>query len=141
MSLKLPYEDNVVTEFNAMKLKKSTTKFITFKMDKEFKKISIDAQGDSNTTYDDFKKTLPDKECRYGVVNIDYELEDGGKRDKLLFVFWAPDNAPTKMKMTYSSAKNEFKTALNGIQCDHQANGHDDITFEKALEKCKKNSN
>lgn len=27
-------------------------------------------------------------DCRYGIFDFDYELKDGGKRNKLLFILW-----------------------------------------------------
>jgi cofilin len=133
----IPTDPKCVEKFNLMKLKKEDIKFLVFAMNSTFTKVELETIGDSSKSYDDFVKSLPSNDCRYAVVNIDFELEDGGKREKLLFVNWAPNGAKLKPKTVYASTKDDFKKQLVGVAIEMQANGSDDITFEEALAKCK----
>lgn len=46
---------------------------------------------------------------------------------KIVFVFWAPDNCPTRLKMIYSASKQAFRNNLEGIGVEMQANEYDDM--------------
>lgn len=131
----IPYDKDVVSEYNALKLNKAY-KFLVFGMDEGYTSVKLLHKGDNNTTYDDFVKVLPKDDCRYAVYSADFELKDGSKRNKILFIFWAPGTAKIKSKLLYASTKDTIKKALTGAAIELQANGPDEITWEAVLEKC-----
>jgi len=132
-------DPNCVTEFNAMKLKKKDIRYIIYAMNEAKEhEIEVNEVGDGSKTYDDFVKALPEDDCRYAVVNLEFTLEDGGKREKIVFVSWAPSKSKQKPRMLYATTKDDFKKQLVGAAIELQANGPEDITYEEALAKAMK---
>ncbi|KAH0520016.1 Cofilin-1 [Microtus ochrogaster] len=59
-------------------------------------------------------------------------LEEGkeileSKKEDLVFIFWAPENAPLKSKMIYTSSKDAIKKKLTGIKHELQANCYEEV--------------
>jgi len=76
---------------------------------------------------------------RYAVYDVDYEAEGGaGKRTKITFISWVPDDAPQYPRMMYSTSKEALKRALNGIAADIQANDADDIEHDSIVQRVSK---
>lgn len=65
-------------------------------------------------TYEDFKRSLPFSECRFGIYDQDYKTADGRPVSKLWFVSWFPNNSTTHYKMAYTTAKGKFRETLLG---------------------------
>ena len=42
----------------------------------------------TSTDYDDFIADLPENECRWGVYDLEFQKEDGGQRNKIIFYQW-----------------------------------------------------
>jgi len=124
-----------IKQFNEMKLKKAY-KFIVYKMNDELTKIIIETAGDANSTYDDFIKAIPAKECRYAVYNCEFEVGEG-KREKLVFIPWAPESSKVKQKMLFSSTKDSFKKDLVGAAIELQANDISELAEKCIQDKCK----
>lgn len=83
-----------------------------------------------------FKNDLPDNECRYAIYDFDWDAGDEGKRNKILFVLWAPDSkAHIKSKMLYTSSKDAIKKKLVGIGAEIQANDDGDKSYEEVYKK------
>ena len=74
------------TVFTDLKIKKNL-KFIIYRINDTFDKIVVDKTSDSSN-YDDFINALPETECRYAVYDFEYDSEEGGKRNKLVFISW-----------------------------------------------------
>ena len=87
-------------------------RYVIFKLNDDLSKIVVDCEGGKSETYDDFKGKLPSDDCRYGVVDFDFKYPDGRENNKIVFVFWTPDNAKTKSKMIYASTKETFKKTV-----------------------------
>ncbi|KAG8003952.1 Cofilin-1 [Nibea albiflora] len=118
--------DEVIAVFNDMKVRKAQAnedekrkrkKAILFCISKDLKNIVLDdgkeiLLGDLGTTvqdpYQHFVKMLPPDDCRYALYDATYETKETKKED-LVFIFWAPDNAPLKSKMIYASSKDAIK--------------------------------
>ncbi|KAF8820383.1 actin depolymerizing factor ADF [Cardiosporidium cionae] len=96
-------EDNCITVFNEMKIRK-TCRWITFAISGE--KIAIEKQGSGDVT--DFQNALPENDCRYGVF-------DSIVKKKIQFVLWSPDNAHVKPRMTYAASKDALMKRLDGV--------------------------
>ncbi|KAF8426700.1 cofilin [Tirmania nivea] len=125
-----------VTTFEELKLKK-TYSFIIYKLSDDKKTIEVDMKGELN--YEDFTGKLPENDCRYAVFDFHYEIDaTEGKRNKILFVSWSPDDAPVRSKMVYASSKDTLRRSLTGIGADIQGTDYSEIACETVLEKVAK---
>jgi cofilin len=81
--------DEVVTTFNNFKLKREphNYKFIVYKIENN-SRIVIESTGEPTATYEDFVAALPPDDCRYGLLDFDYETIDGRTTDKLVLIAW-----------------------------------------------------
>lgn len=41
-----------------------------------------------NADYEEFLESLPEDAPRYAVYDVEYETDDGGRRNKLVFISW-----------------------------------------------------
>lgn len=69
-----------------MKLKK-TSKYIIFGIAPDNKEIIV-LKTSKETDYEKFIEDLPEAEPRWAVYDFEYEKEEGGKRNKLVFYSW-----------------------------------------------------
>ena len=60
-------------------------------------KIQIEKQGAREKTWDDFTADLPETDCRYAVIDVEFETDDGRPTSKIVFLSWAPDSAKVCM--------------------------------------------
>ncbi|XP_035505693.1 cofilin-1 isoform X1 [Scophthalmus maximus] len=142
--------DEVVVVFNEMKVRKAQAKeeekrkrkkAILFCLSKDLKSIVLDEekqilQGDVGTTvqdpYQHFVGMLPPNDCRYALYDATFETKETKKED-LVFIFWAPENAPLKSKMIYASSKDAIKRKFEGIKHEWQVNGLDELKDRRTL--------
>jgi cofilin len=89
----------------------------------------------ASATFEEFTAALPEKDCRYAVYDFEWDQGADGKRTKVLFVVWAPDVAPIKAKMLYTSTKSSVKQKLVGIGAEIQATDMSEISLEEVLDK------
>ena len=97
------------------------------------KRVVIEKQGERDKTYDDFVEDLPENDCRYGVIYIEFETTDGRPTSKIVFITWNPDTAPVRPKMLYSGSKEALKSALNGVGIHINATDHAELDFEESI--------
>mmetsp|Transcript_53269 Transcript_53269/g.159483 ORF Transcript_53269/g.159483 Transcript_53269/m.159483 type:complete len:111 (-) Transcript_53269:462-794(-) len=102
-------------------------------MSDDKKTIVIEKKGDLTKTYEDFVADLPEHDCRYGVVDLDFESDDGRPTSKLVFISWNPDTAKIRAKMLYSGSKEAIKSALNGVGIHINATDHSELDLETAV--------
>ncbi|KAG8772420.1 cofilin [Ceratobasidium sp. 428] len=102
-------------------------------MSKDLKEITVHKTSES-TDYEDFLADLPEDDCRWAVYDFAFE-KDGGKRNKLTFFIWSPDNAKIKQKMVYASSKDAIRKALVGIAAEIQGTESDEVAYETVFEK------
>ncbi|RPA76836.1 cofilin [Ascobolus immersus RN42] len=128
-----------VPAFEDLKLgRDKSTKFIIFKLSDDKKSIIVEKKG-TEPDYDSFTAALPENDCRYAVYDFEYDLVSGeGKRQKLCFFTWSPDDAPVRSKMVYASSKDALRRALNGIHADVQGSDFSEVAYETVLEKVSK---
>ncbi|KAI9814023.1 MAG: cofilin [Pycnora praestabilis] len=136
-----------ISTFNELKLGKSI-KYIIYKLSDDYKEVVLE-ETSSDPDYEVFYQKLRDAKSkdkrgkegpgpRYAVYDFEYELEGGeGKRSKIAFIAWSPDDALTFPKMTYASSKEALKRSLNGIALDIQRNDASDIEYESMLKVIK----
>jgi len=137
-----------ITVFNELKLGKSL-KWIIFKISDDWKQIEVEEKS-TDPSYEAFREKLlsaksKDKKGvegiggRYAVFDVEYDAPGGeGKRNKITFISWCPDDAPQYPRMMYSSSKEALKRSLNGLASDIQANDSDDIEFDNIVSRVSK---
>mmetsp|Transcript_31080 Transcript_31080/g.88711 ORF Transcript_31080/g.88711 Transcript_31080/m.88711 type:complete len:139 (+) Transcript_31080:68-484(+) len=125
--------DEVVESYQNLKLGHKH-KFVVFKLNDDLTEVVVDFVADANATYDDFVGKLPENDCRYIVYDFEYDAGEG-KRNKILFVVWAPDTAKIKSKMLYASTKDSVRKKLVGIGAEVQATDLSEIDYDTVFEK------
>jgi cofilin len=129
--------DDIITKFQELKLGHSL-RYIICKLNSNSTEVVVEKSGAPSATYQEFLQELPSDDCRYAVYDFEFSLEDGGKRNKILFVLWAPDSAKIKNKMLYTSSKADLKKKLVGIATEIQATDASEIDYNAVLEKVSK---
>lgn len=78
MDIGIQPDDNVITAYNDLKNHKNA-RYLIFKVTDDKKAIALEATGDVNSTFEDFKNLLPKDEPRYCVYDYHHEYKDGRK--------------------------------------------------------------
>ncbi|KAG9310989.1 actin depolymerizing factor [Chiua virens] len=131
MSSGVPVADICVTAFQDLKLRKKH-KYIIFTLSPDLKEIVVEKTSDGGD-YDQFLADLPPKECRWAVY--DFEFEKDGKRNKLLFYSWSPDEAKVKPKMVFAASRDALRRKLDGIAFEIQGTDPTEVSYETVLGK------
>ncbi|PYI31869.1 cofilin, actophorin [Aspergillus indologenus CBS 114.80] len=50
---------------------------------------------------------------RYAAYDVDYDLGEDGKRSRLVFISWVPQETPLKLCMLYATTKELLRNALD----------------------------
>jgi len=120
-------------EFKAQKLGKAH-KYILFNLNKDNTEIIVEKTSTA-TDYDAFLADLPEGECRWAAYDFEFEKEGAGKRTKLCFISWVPEDAKVKQKMLFASSREAIRRSLVGIHVEIQATEYSEVTYEAVLEK------
>jgi len=94
-------------------------------------------ETDKTASYASFVAALPPEDCRYAVFDFTYETKQGGVRNKVVFLAWAPDRSGIKTKMVYAASKDAFKKKLVGLAVEVQATDMDELNEKAIIEKCR----
>lgn len=89
----------------------------------------VEGLGDREWNWAKFIETLPPKEPRMCVFDLEYTSTDGMNCSKLFFCYWLPDGTPLKQKLTYATFKENFKTFLDVGGREIVLNSADDVLF------------
>ncbi|KAI0667758.1 actin depolymerizing factor [Trametes maxima] len=111
------------------------TKYIIFTLSKDNTEIVVEKRGAVGSSYDDFLGDLPEAECRWAVYDFDFETGDGGKRNKITFYSWSPDDSKIKQKMLFASSKDALRRSLVGIAAEIQGTDFSEVAHESVLDK------
>ncbi|KAJ3487476.1 hypothetical protein NLI96_g3516 [Meripilus lineatus] len=114
--------------------KKST--YILFTLNKDNTEIIV-LKSSESTDYDEFLSELPETECRWAVYDLAFET-DGGKRNKLVFYHWSPDDAKIKQKMVFASSRDALRRSFVGIAAEIQGTDYSEVQFNDVVEKVKR---
>jgi len=118
--------DEAVAAHNELKMGKGGMRYIIYKMDEGFKRIVVEKRAPASASWDDLTADLVQvrDDCRYAEFSMTYTLPGGeGRRNKLVFVLWAPGDSKVKPKMLYAASLEGFKRALLGTGlCIHAGN-------------------
>ncbi|KAI0338864.1 hypothetical protein BDW22DRAFT_1337022, partial [Trametopsis cervina] len=104
-------------------------KYIIYGLSSDLTEIVV-VKTSSETDYETFIGDLPEGECRYAVYDFEFEAEGGGKRNKIIFASWVPDDAKIKAKMLYASSRDALRRSLVGIAAEVQATDYSEISVE-----------
>ena len=55
---------------------------------KDKKEIVIEKQGDRSKTFDDLVEELPENDCRYALIDLEFKTADGRPTSKIVFISW-----------------------------------------------------
>jgi len=126
--------DDVVDAFTDFKLKRGEfhIRYFIYKIENT-KNIVIEKMGDLSKNYEDFCNDLPENDCRYGLIDLDFETSDGRKTSKLVFISWNPDVGHVRAKMLYSGSKEAMKAGLNGVGIHINATDYSELDFETSI--------
>lgn len=128
--------DDIASTFEDFKLQKGDFKgctYIIYKINDSKDKIIIDAIAEVGKTYDDFVATLPENDCRYAVIDVHFETNDGRETSKLVMMSWIPDTAKIRSKMLYAGSKEALKSTLMGVGIHLNATDFSDVDFETCI--------
>lgn len=114
-----PMNPDCLEAFNNVKSPQGNAQFVIFKVENEH--VAVDHVGPADSPYDQMVALLPATEPRYCVFDYDFRNDEGHPRNKLLFVFWTPDTAPSRLKMVYATGVKGVIRRLQGIQKEVQA--------------------
>jgi cofilin len=129
----------VATTFNLFKLNQGEKlRYYVYKIEDK-KTIVIESKGDKSKSYEDLCAVLPDDDCRYALVDLEFTTVDDRPTSKLVLITWNPDTANIKSKMLYSGSKEALKTTLNGVGIHINATDRAELDFESSvLPACRK---
>jgi cofilin len=132
-------DDEVANTFNAFKLQQGEKlRYYIYEI-KDKKTIVISKKGDRSKTYEDFCADLPENDCRYGLIDLDFAAADGRPTSKLVMVTWNPDTASIRNKMLYSGSKESLKSACPGVGIHINATDAAELDLETSvLPTCRK---
>jgi len=135
--------NDCVAKFNELKLGKNLS-YVIYALNDKGTEIVVLAEGEKDDSspedkYNKFLEHLQEKVCRYAVYDFEYELAGGeGKRSKILFYTWSPDDAPVRQKMIYASSKDALRRAFNGVAGEIQGTDFSEIAYETVMGKIAK---
>lgn len=83
-----PQDDTCLKAYDELKLGKKL-KYIVYGLTPDMKAITTLKKADlkEGAEFETFVENLPEKECRWGVYDMEYDQGEG-KRNKLCFVMW-----------------------------------------------------
>jgi len=132
MSSGVGVNEECLTTFQQLKLGHKF-KYIIYNLGKNNTEIVVEKKSEV-AEYDGFLADLPEAECRWAVYDFEFEKE-GGKRNKLTFYSWSPNEAKIKNKMMFASSKDALRRSLVGIGAEIQATDFSEVAYEEVLSK------
>jgi len=139
MATGVAVSDACIEEFNQLKLSKAV-RFVMYGLNSDNTQVVVLSKGDKALSYQDFVSALPANECRWAVLDFEFQSNDAGVRNKILFIAWSPDTSKVKEKMLFAGSKESFKKKLVGVALEIQATDLSEIDHAVVLEKVKANA-
>jgi len=137
MATGVAVSDACIASYNNLKLGKagSSPRYILYGLNSDNSQVVVLHEGPNSHSYADFVAALPPNECRWAVVDFEFESKDAGKRNKILFIQWSPETSKIKDKMLFAGSKEAFKKKLVGVALEVQATDLSEIDQAAVLEK------
>jgi cofilin len=130
--------------FTEFKSRKSDVNGLLFRVDDPREPHAIQLEqtvqksgGSAEEDWAAFCAQLPADDCRYGLVSVSWDADDGHRASKSIFLLWSPSQAPIKTKMIYSASSSSLKSALQGAGVNYQAGDHASLEWAAVIEKAK----
>ncbi|XP_069811031.1 destrin [Dendropsophus ebraccatus] len=135
-------DDSVVNLFQDMKCtnpRKTNKKVVFFGFSKNEDSIVVDPGreiliDDASNFFPRLKALLPLNKCCYVLMDINYFNGETDK-DELIFIMWAPEDAPVKQKLLFASSKTYLSKILQGVYKSWEIHSLDDFTVEALADK------
>ena len=129
-------EEHIIL-YNELKIEKKHRYVVLGLNDKRDELVLVHV-GKREETLKDLEEHLPKDNCRFVAYDFEYKTFENPPRDttKLLLICWAPDNAPIKVKVPFTSTKSELKSSFTGIQKDIQASDYSILDHEELRKEC-----
>ena len=122
---------SVTDAWNAMYKRKC--KFIVIRIDDN--DAIVEAQGDSKSTFDDFKAAVPIDQPRWLVYDLAFTSKDGKINNKVIFAMYCPDKCTDgKAKFVYANKKADVRVKIDQINKEVQVNDHGDLKESEWIE-------
>jgi cofilin len=136
--------DDVTKAYNELKLGHKY-RYVIFCLKEGDTKIGVESCAPPEATFDDFVAALPEREGRYAVYDMEYDIEDKNlgsdvtsrKASSIIFFVWIPDTCKIKTKMIMASSKDELKKQLTGLNIEIQATELGELNLEDVIVSCK----
>ncbi|KAJ5995299.1 cofilin [Penicillium waksmanii] len=117
--------DDCIEAFNDLRMSRKV-KYVIYKISDDMKQIVVDEKSESED-YEVFREKLASARDskgnpapRYATYDVEYDLGGGeGKRSKIIFISWVPQDTPTRQSMVYASTREVLKNALNVANSIH----------------------
>ncbi|KAH9948879.1 hypothetical protein B0H21DRAFT_731573 [Amylocystis lapponica] len=119
--------------YQSLKLGKKI-KYIIFTLSPDNTEIVVEKESNS-ANYDDFLADLPEAECRWAIYDFEFEKEGAGKRNKITFYSWSPDDSKVKAKMLFASSKDALRRSLVGVAAEIQGTDYSEVAYESVFDK------
>ncbi|KAI9499292.1 hypothetical protein BDB00DRAFT_796212 [Zychaea mexicana] len=112
-------------------------KYIIFKINDDCDQVIVDQTGGPNKDYyERFISSLPSKEPRYAVLDLEFQVpEVEGARKKIIFYAWSPDESDVKAKMVHALNLRAFRRLFIGTSVHIQGADVSDFDIEKVTSK------
>ena len=135
--------DDCREHFEQMKSYKPVYRFVSYHWDQSTNQVGVHKAGlTGQASYQDFLETFPANDPAWCSLNFQYRTKDGGKRNKLVFVHWCPNDLvrdtlkeSAYVKMMSLSCMGALKKQLDGTVCFVQADDLEGVQYETILEK------
>ncbi|KAJ5098730.1 cofilin [Penicillium argentinense] len=118
--------DECIAAFEELRMSRGKVKYVIYKIADNMKEIVVeDKSGEAD--YEVFREKLASSTDangkpapRYATYDVEYSLgESEGKRNKIIFISWVPQDTPTRQSMVYASTREVLKNALNVANSIH----------------------
>lgn len=113
--------DDDIAQFNKLKLDRAY-QYMILSLNDQNSGIVIEKTGEKGAKYDEIPDLLPKDDCRYVIVDFEFETDENPPRktNKLVLFLYVPNNSPAKRRFPFASANDSLKKAFTGIQKEIQ---------------------
>ncbi|KAJ9358829.1 cofilin, actophorin [Paecilomyces variotii] len=129
-----------VAAFKELLYKRGADKlaFVIYKISDDKRSIVVE-ESSSEKSYEVFLQKLTSsvdhegkRAPRYAVYDVEYDLNNDGRRATTVFISWVPEETSTMFRMLYAATKEQLRRALDvkvSIHADHPS----DIEWKTVL--------
>lgn len=120
-------------------VKGRTTRAVVFKINDDMTEVQVDqtygpGEGSPVAEWDQFRKTLPQADCRYIVYDFEFDHQ-GTRKTRLFFLLWSPEGSKVRSKMIYASSQEGVVNKLEGVQRQLQCTDDEEIKYDAIVSK------